>query len=70
MVPTEKADEPPPTRSRVQKSLPEFAAKAANKIESFLAAACTWTKIPFRLQVWNLPAKGGQIMRAADCKKR
>ena len=37
--------------------------------KSFLAAACTWTKTLLRLQVWNLYAKGVQIMRAADCKK-
>ncbi len=27
-----------------------------------------WAKILIRLQVWNLFAMGGQIMRAADCK--
>ena len=53
----------------VKKSLAEFAAKAANKVESFSAAACTWTKTRLRLQVWNLSAFGRQIMRAADCKE-
>ena len=52
----------------VKKSLAEFAAKAANKVESFSAAACTWTKTHLRLQVWNLFANREQIMRAADCK--
>ena len=51
------------------KSLAEFAAKGANKIKSFLAATCAWTKILLRLQVWNLFAISKQIMRAADCKK-
>jgi hypothetical protein len=37
------------------------------KSKSFSAGACTWQKILLRLQVWNLAAKGGQIMRAADC---
>ncbi len=34
----------------------------------FSTGACTWAKILIRLQVWNLFAMGGQIMRAADCK--
>ena len=42
--------------------------QAAKKLESFSAGACTWQKIPLRLQVWNLFAYGEQIMRAADCK--
>jgi hypothetical protein len=42
--------------------------QAANKMESFLAGACTWPKILLSLQVWNLFAFSGQIMRAADCK--
>ena len=50
-------------------SLAEFAVKTAKKTESFLAAACTWTKTLLRLQVWNLFATGKQIMRAADCKR-
>ena len=50
------------------KGLAEFAATAAKKVKSFLAAACTWTKILLRLQVWNLISKGDQIMRVADCK--
>ena len=37
--------------------------------QSFLTAACTWTKIRIRLQVWNLFTAGKQIMRAADCNK-
>ena len=37
-------------------------------MESFFAGACTWQKILLSLQVWNLFARGGQIMRAADCK--
>ena len=54
--------------SDCQKSLAEFAALAAKKIQSFSAGACTWQKIHLRLQVWNLFAYGEQIMRAADCK--
>ena len=42
--------------------------QAAKKLESFSAGACTWQKIPLRLQVWNLFAAGEQIMRAAACK--
>ena len=42
--------------------------QAAKKLESFSAGACTWQKIPLRLQVWNLFACGEQIMRAAACK--
>ena len=51
-----------------QKSLAEFAALAANKINSFSAGACTWQKIHLRLPVWNLFASSEQIMHAADCK--
>jgi len=40
------------------------------KFNLFLAAACTWTKTLLRLQVWNLFAKGEQIMRAADCQTK
>ena len=58
-----------PCSFKLSKSLAEFAADAANKVKSFLAAACTWTKTLLRLQVWNLFANGEQIMRAADCKK-
>ena len=69
--------------SDCQKSLAEFAALAAKKIQSFSAGAhprvaslapsgqftfCTWQKIHLRLQVWNLFAYSEQIMRAADCK--
>ena len=54
---------------RVEKGFAEFAALAANPFKSFLAAACTWTKIHLRLQVWNLFANDKQILRAADCKK-
>ena len=42
---------------------------SGKKTKSFSAGACTWQKILLRLQVWNLSAKGRQIMRAADCKK-
>ncbi len=38
------------------------------KSNPFSTGACTWAKILIRLQVWNLFAIGGQIMRAADCK--
>ncbi len=41
--------------------------QAANKVRSFSAGACTWQKIPYRLQVCELSAKGGQGVRAADC---
>ena len=41
--------------------------QAANKVRSFSAGACTWQKIPYRLQVCELSAKGGQEVRAADC---
>ena len=52
----------------VEKGFAEFAAKAANLLKSFLAAACTWTKIHLRLQVCELCAMGAQGVRAADCK--
>ena len=52
----------------VEKGFAEFAAKAANPSKSFSAAACTWTKIHIRLQVWNLFVYDEQIMRAAACK--
>ena len=38
------------------------------KSKNFSAGACTWRKILFRLQVWNLSPMGGQIMRAAGCQ--
>ena len=38
------------------------------KSKKFSAGACTWRKILFRLQVWNLSPMGGQIMRAAGCQ--
>ena len=38
------------------------------KSNPFSTGACTWAKILIRLQVWNLFAMGGQIMRTADCK--
>ena len=46
-----------------------FCASKKTKYKSFLAAACTWSKILLRLQVWNLFAEDEQIMHAADCKK-
>ena len=52
----------------VKKASQSSLRKQRIKSKSFSAAACTWTKTPHRLQVWNLFAKGEQIMRAADCK--
>ena len=49
--------------------LAEFAAAAANKVKSIFDRGVYLAKILIRLQVWNLFAMGGQIMRAADCKK-
>ena len=55
--------------SACQKGLAEFAARRRQiKCDPFFAGACTWQKILLSLQVWNLFAHGGQIMRAADCK--
>ncbi len=38
------------------------------KVRSFSPATCASEKILLRLQVWNLCAAGGQIMRAAGCR--
>jgi len=53
----------------VKKASQSFLRKQKIKFKSFLTAACTWAKILLRLQVWNLSAECGQIMRVADCKK-
>ena len=53
----------------VEKASQNFPRKRKTKLKSFSAGACTWQKILLRLQVWNLYAKGVQIMRAAECKK-
>jgi hypothetical protein len=52
----------------LEKGFAGFAALAENKLKSFSAGACTWRKIPLRLQVWNLFSEREQILRAADCK--
>ena len=51
-----------------KKCLAEFAAVAANKVKSIFDRGVYLGEILIRLQVWNLFAMGGQIMRAADCK--
>ena len=53
----------------VQKASQNFSRKRKTKFKKFSAAACTWTKTPIRLQVWNLFANSEQILRAADCNK-
>ena len=58
----------PPWQS-VKKASQSLPLKRQTKSKSFSAGACTWQKILLRLQVWNLSAKGREIMRAADCKK-
>ena len=52
-----------------KKASQNFPRERKTKLKSFSARACTWRKILHRLQVWNLYAKGVQIMRVADCKK-
>ena len=49
------------------KSLAEFAAAAAKKFKSFLAEACTSTKIPLSLRVWKPAAPGGRFMHGSNC---
>ena len=52
----------------VKKASQSSRPQARIKSKLFSAAARMWRKILLRLQVWNLSAKSGQIMRAADCK--
>ena len=51
-----------------KKASQNFSRKRKTKYKRFSAAACTWTKTPIRLQVWNLFVNCEQILRAADCK--
>ena len=70
-LPEPRKYKPDPTGSgfsACQKSLAvESRPQAANKVRTFSAGACTWQKIPYRLQVCELSAISGQGVRAADC---
>lgn len=53
---------------QLDKNLAEYAARlSANEFKTFSARACTWQKIPIRLQVCEAYANSVCRVRAADC---
>ena len=65
LVPVLRREAPLP----LKKALQSLCRQARIQFNSFLAAACTWTKTLLALQEWGLCAYGPQTPRAAECRQ-